>query len=543
MASLESFDARNLLAKYGWAEGKGLGKNENGITEPVRLDVNMNKAGIGFDESLALPWYDKLYNDAAKNVKVQSHGDTVSLTVVDESTLKNTRRHNFQQKFVSAESMNAHDTSHDQTLDRVHKPREERTPALSGKLKRIAEQDRIFSNAMTSAPVFPAAQVSSSSSVTTYRKTNADSDVEKSETELDNNSSVLQKATCNTNSPFIKSKSVKKRNRRSISKLVKQLSTCNLEENRKKEEENRKWEEEKKKKEYRLRHTIKLKHKTNIKCTVHTIESSIMSTAWSARKLHSAVSSNGATLQPARKSYSALSNGIVRNKVNYLFDEDSKNQLHTQLIYSLPNNEDVKHVSSPVVPRTLVLRSLIAKKSVKREEILEKELIDKQNIQAARLSCQAIDHSSEIHFPTLDTANKVIQARYKAKQITEIERLFSTDDSQLTTVKKLNKGFYLYDALNKRFQQDFQPTDFIRKTDRSNLCIEDQKLHKRHIKNQILKNKTKKNGRDYCKKLKIKISADQVNSVIKDLNACSLTEEVNVITVKSTPTQTHLTHD
>jgi len=39
-----------LLQKMGWKTGKGLGKNEQGILEPIRADIRDAKLGVGKQE-------------------------------------------------------------------------------------------------------------------------------------------------------------------------------------------------------------------------------------------------------------------------------------------------------------------------------------------------------------------------------------------------------------------------------------------------------------------------------------------------------------
>ncbi|GIY92976.1 hypothetical protein CEXT_588081 [Caerostris extrusa] len=41
-----------MLAKMGWSRGKGLGKNENGITENLKVNIRNGNTGVGFKETL-----------------------------------------------------------------------------------------------------------------------------------------------------------------------------------------------------------------------------------------------------------------------------------------------------------------------------------------------------------------------------------------------------------------------------------------------------------------------------------------------------------
>ncbi|KAJ2938348.1 hypothetical protein O0L34_g13270 [Tuta absoluta] len=79
--------ARKQLEKYGWSDGKGLGKNENGISEPIKAKLKRSVAGIGHDQAAEHTdqWWNKLYDKAAKNVEVEEkNGKTKKIKTKDE---------------------------------------------------------------------------------------------------------------------------------------------------------------------------------------------------------------------------------------------------------------------------------------------------------------------------------------------------------------------------------------------------------------------------------------------------------------------------
>jgi len=41
----------HLLSKSGWKQGQGLGRNENGITQPIMLSENLNNFGLGYEST------------------------------------------------------------------------------------------------------------------------------------------------------------------------------------------------------------------------------------------------------------------------------------------------------------------------------------------------------------------------------------------------------------------------------------------------------------------------------------------------------------
>ncbi|KAJ8946797.1 hypothetical protein NQ314_008781 [Rhamnusium bicolor] len=65
--------ARKQLEKYGWNEGKGLGKNEDGIATPLKPKLKFDNAGVGHNasEQFTNNWWEKLFNNAAKNIDVE----------------------------------------------------------------------------------------------------------------------------------------------------------------------------------------------------------------------------------------------------------------------------------------------------------------------------------------------------------------------------------------------------------------------------------------------------------------------------------------
>ncbi|XP_023949882.2 G patch domain-containing protein 4 [Bicyclus anynana] len=66
--------ARKQLEKYGWSDGKGLGKDENGISEPVKAKIKHSLTGVGYDAASDFTehWWSALYDKAAGNIEVKN---------------------------------------------------------------------------------------------------------------------------------------------------------------------------------------------------------------------------------------------------------------------------------------------------------------------------------------------------------------------------------------------------------------------------------------------------------------------------------------
>uniref|UniRef100_A0A670YMM1 G patch domain-containing protein 4 n=1 Tax=Pseudonaja textilis TaxID=8673 RepID=A0A670YMM1_PSETE len=54
--------------------GKGLGKQENGIAEALKVKMKCNTAGVGHDsaEEFTYHWWDHLFNSSAANITVEA---------------------------------------------------------------------------------------------------------------------------------------------------------------------------------------------------------------------------------------------------------------------------------------------------------------------------------------------------------------------------------------------------------------------------------------------------------------------------------------
>lgn len=72
------------LMKYGWTEGKGLGKDENGIAKAIKPKMKFDLKGVGHkntDEN----WWQSVYNKASKNVTVDKDSSGISVKTIDRS--------------------------------------------------------------------------------------------------------------------------------------------------------------------------------------------------------------------------------------------------------------------------------------------------------------------------------------------------------------------------------------------------------------------------------------------------------------------------
>ncbi|XP_059154223.1 G patch domain-containing protein 4-like [Physella acuta] len=154
--------AKRMLKKQGWTEGSGLGKKENGMSEPIKVSLKMDKAGVGHDPGKEFTdhWWLRVFNEAAQKIGKQKDDKeqkpkTTSVNVykgfVQSSTLTNG---------VEEDNKNDSDSSEDEpgeavsipTLDDIHKFCGGATGhraamfgiKMKGKLSRVAAQDQKF---------------------------------------------------------------------------------------------------------------------------------------------------------------------------------------------------------------------------------------------------------------------------------------------------------------------------------------------------------------------------------------------------------------
>ncbi|XP_028327654.1 G patch domain-containing protein 4 [Gouania willdenowi] len=73
--------AEQQLLRHGWEHGKGLGRAENGISEPVKVKVKSNKGGVGHTEGeqFTFQWWDHVFNKASSSLEVETDPNGIKL--------------------------------------------------------------------------------------------------------------------------------------------------------------------------------------------------------------------------------------------------------------------------------------------------------------------------------------------------------------------------------------------------------------------------------------------------------------------------------
>ncbi|XP_024114412.2 G patch domain-containing protein 4 [Oryzias melastigma] len=78
--------AEQQLLRHGWEHGKGLGRAENGISEPIKVKVKCDKGGVGHreGEQFSFHWWDHVFNKASSSLQVQAHQDGIEVKKTTE---------------------------------------------------------------------------------------------------------------------------------------------------------------------------------------------------------------------------------------------------------------------------------------------------------------------------------------------------------------------------------------------------------------------------------------------------------------------------
>lgn len=157
-----------------FANGKGLGKEESGISKAIKVNIKNDTAGVGYDagDQFSFHWWDHVFNKAAKSIVVQENDEGVevvkssndSCTVSSKRPSKNRNKPLLYGRFVKASSKTLEcvatdsDDESDSERDFSHLCAEEklfqacggRTAhkaarhgfGLNGKLQRVEEQEK-----------------------------------------------------------------------------------------------------------------------------------------------------------------------------------------------------------------------------------------------------------------------------------------------------------------------------------------------------------------------------------------------------------------
>uniref|UniRef100_H2YJL4 G patch domain-containing protein 4 n=1 Tax=Ciona savignyi TaxID=51511 RepID=H2YJL4_CIOSA len=82
------------MKKHGWTEGKGLGKNEHGMSEPIKVKLKKDTSGVGHDpsEHFTYHWWDDAFKNATNNINIEESESGIIVTAKETSKTTTTRK-------------------------------------------------------------------------------------------------------------------------------------------------------------------------------------------------------------------------------------------------------------------------------------------------------------------------------------------------------------------------------------------------------------------------------------------------------------------
>ncbi|KAG7188670.1 hypothetical protein KM043_008293 [Ampulex compressa] len=290
--------AKTQLMKYGWTEGKGLGKNENGITQALKPKLKFDTAGIGHKDTDSNQWWETVFNTAANNINIESKSNEVAISILEKDAVdiplkKNYKSHKAKHRdygnFLKTSTLcdgnllpeNDSDSVEDVKANVIYTPLtdEELFKAcggrtahkgarhglkLNGKLSRIARQEAKLLGTLMGGTVSSAIDQQIKLKVSKVEV----KDDEFVEDKCDDNANTLSYVECR---PVPKSKRTKKEHKGRMNNLTHQLSlSCNITDNDKDSEPNSSADTLDKKKLKRKRSEVKLQSNMNISNELET---------------------------------------------------------------------------------------------------------------------------------------------------------------------------------------------------------------------------------------------------------------------------------
>lgn len=146
----EKSKAEAWLERYGWRKGKGLGKNEDGIRNFIKVTKKDDTTGLGASSDTVrdFGWWDSLYMSSLKQIQVVSSKEETKICCQKKECKKVESYLNGL--FVRAENGSSTSTRetnsqmNDEQLFKLCEERQLRSKG-NGKMARIREQDYAYS--------------------------------------------------------------------------------------------------------------------------------------------------------------------------------------------------------------------------------------------------------------------------------------------------------------------------------------------------------------------------------------------------------------
>lgn len=97
--------ARKQMEKYGWRDGQGLGKNEDGISKAITPKLKFDKTGVGHNpgDEFTDHWWESVFNNAAQNINVKPDGVTISIN--NKNNEKKKQKEGYKNRFIKTSKL------------------------------------------------------------------------------------------------------------------------------------------------------------------------------------------------------------------------------------------------------------------------------------------------------------------------------------------------------------------------------------------------------------------------------------------------------
>lgn len=126
--------AEEQLLKHGWTQGKGLGRNENGITQALKVTLKQDTHGVGHDPAKEFTnhWWSDLFNKTAASLVVDTGKDGVQIRRLStETTQRDHPKPNLlYQKFVKTATLTSGEEKPDRASSSDDDSREPMPPKI-----------------------------------------------------------------------------------------------------------------------------------------------------------------------------------------------------------------------------------------------------------------------------------------------------------------------------------------------------------------------------------------------------------------------------
>lgn len=471
--------------------GKGLGKNENGLTKALKPTLKFDKAGIGYNENDSEQWWETLYDNAVKNIKVDLHDNEVCLSTINDSKmmdgwsivsskkskmkelkygnfLKSSTLHNGhlislqdismekEEKKTAKDSV--YNPTADKKLNKVHDTRIMATHDITSldykKCIKIFEQQKpkLFMDVITNSESQSDANLVKGN-IMTHRETKVELDTEESE---DPDKSQEMIANLNTSHENIfKSKKKRKHDKRRLNQMTQQFRICNLKRNN----TDSKYISPHNKKSTRFKEEKNAESQLNVK------------SGKCSKKKH-------------------------KNKQKKRFEQNIQHVAHeTTSYYDIPNK--LENTTKNLY-------------SIKSENFNLNPVISNSNSSKNKINKDIYETIITLPIDE-DRRNMNIKQEIEEEKTTGWEYFKTGKEEDLLLIKKL------YNSVKGILQKP------------SNKKIKKYIHQQKRVKKQLENFMSQKN----C--------TDDLNSVIKKLTTFDLTEEISANALKKKPTQTHFT--